>query len=155
MTPEAAARAYWYRWRTSSGFKGGVLAVGLAPSIIGFAFLAAAFPDHRRIALGVALIVEILSPFLFAALVQQLSKRGTRVLMIDADGLTTEVSSGRWQAGWSDVRKIAETDEFIFVLGGGIHSVSIPLSAFADEAERNEFLRRARRYLADAHRSDS
>ena len=77
------------------------------------------------------------------------------VLMIDADGLSTEVASGHWEESWTNVRDIATTSDFIFILGRGINSVSIPTAAFADDAEREEFLRRARRYLASAATSGS
>lgn len=96
-------------------------------------------------------LVELLSPKLFALLIQQLSPSGQRTLMIDSDGLTTEVPSGQWEAPWTDVRKIVVTADYIFLLGRGINSVSIPVSAFTDGTDRDEFLRRAHRYLAAAH----
>ena len=151
ITPEATAKAYWYRWHTSAAFKGSVLALGLVPATLAFAFTAAATSSRSPwIPVLIALLVEMLSPMLFAALLRQLSRRGARALLIDADGLTTEVTDGQWHVKWNDVREVAQTEEFIFILGRGINSVSIPARAFTDDAERDEFVRRARRYLVSA-----
>ena len=150
IAPEATARAYWYRWRTSMAFKGGVLAAGLVPATIAFAFAATAMPRNRWMAVTIGLVTELVSPVLFAGILHQLSRRGARALLIDADGLTTEVRDGQWHVSWREVRRIAQTEEFIFILGRGLNSVSIPLGAFADDAERDEFVRRAQRYLTGA-----
>jgi hypothetical protein len=68
--------------------------------------------------------------------------------MIDRDGLTTEVREGQWHVAWAIVHQIAVTSDYIFFLGRGVNSVAVPVSAFADTAERDEFVRRARNYLA-------
>jgi hypothetical protein len=150
IAPEATAKAYWYRWRTGLAFKGGVLAAGLVPATMAFAFAATAMPRHRWLAAIIGIVTELVSPLLFAGLLRQLSRRGSRALLIDADGLTTEVRDGQWHVSWREVRRIARTEEFIFILGRGLNSVSIPVGAFADDAERDEFVRRAQGYLAGA-----
>jgi len=149
MTPRAAGQAFWHRWRTSGAFRAGVFAFGLIPATFAFAIAASATPRRILPAAVVAIIVELLSPLLFATLMQRLSRRGPRKLMIDSGGVSTEVPSGQWEVPWTDVREIAATSDFIFLLGRGINSVSIPVSAFADDAERDEFVRRARQYLAN------
>jgi hypothetical protein len=146
MHPENAAAAYWYRYRTSVMFRLGVLLAGLVPATLALAFVATAIPRPPTLALIAAVVVEGCSPYLFALLLRQLSRRGSRVLMIDAAGLTTEVASGQWQGKWVDVRQIIVIDDFVFLLGRGINAVSIPATAFADTAERDEFVRRARTY---------
>lgn len=150
MTPKGTVSAYWYRWSTSLQFKLGVLAFGLVPALLAFALAASAVPRRLAFAVIVAAVVELFSPKILAFLIQQLSRRGSRTLMIDADGLTTEVATGQWQASWGEISDIAVTSEFVFLLGRGINSISIPASAFSDGAERDEFLRRAHHYHASA-----
>lgn len=147
MLPAATSSAYWYRWRTNNRFKLAVLAAGLVPATLVFAFMSTAFPREKWIAVVVAILVEAASPFLFAALIRGLSRRGRRTLMIDADGVSTEVPNGQWSVNWKSVQEVAATPQFVFILGRGINSVSIPANAFADDEEREEFLRRANRYL--------
>lgn len=145
--------AFWYRWQTDIGFRLGVLVAGLVPATLALAFVATVIPRPTWPAVMAAVAVEGCSPYLFALLLRQLSRRGSRVLMIDADGLTTEVASGQWQGKWSDVRDIVATEDFVFLLGRGINAVSIPVSAFADADERDEFVRRARTYSGRASRT--
>ena len=142
MTPDGFAAAYWYRWRTSTAFQAGALAAGLVPATVAFTFGWTLQPVLGVIA---GVLVLIGSPWLIAAFLRQLTRRGPRTLMIDADGVSTEVASGQWEVAWRDVRAIVETRDYVFIFGRGINSVSVPVSAFADDAEREEFVRRARR----------
>lgn len=146
ITPAATTAAYWYRWRASARFKLGVLLCGLVPATFTFTMMSTLFRGPSLVPLAMALIAMLLSPLLFSAVLYHASRRGTRTLSIDASGLTTEVANGQWEAPWSDVREIALTPTFLFILGRGMNSISVPVSAFADEAERDEFVRRAERY---------
>ena len=148
MTGREAVKAYWYRWQTSGRFRAGVLAFGLVPATLVFSLTAAAVPRVLWAAALAGAVVEALSPLLFATLMQQMSRRGPRTLAIDADGLTSAVGGGQWEVGWDKIHDIAVTPEFIFILGRGINSVAVPTAAFADAEERDEFVRRARRWLS-------
>jgi hypothetical protein len=155
MTAEASTKAFWYRWRTSANYKLGVFAAGVIPAALIFSFAAAAIPHRLFVAALVAIVVEALSPLIFAAVIRQVSRRGSRVLIIDRDGLSTEVREGQWSVRWAVVRQIAVTSDYIFFLGSGVNSVAVPVNAFGDAAERDEFVRRARNYWALATGDES
>jgi len=148
MTADAAKAAYWYRWRTKLRFRLLVLCVGIVPAAFALAVFSSLLPRNHTAAAVIAAVVEMLSPYLLASVIGLLSQRGPRLLMIDRDRITTQVATGNWDASWREVQEIAESSNFIFMLGRGINSISIPVNAFADDAERDEFLRRARAYLA-------
>jgi hypothetical protein len=152
MRPEGTARAFWLRWRSSGAFKVGVLAVGLCPALFVFTLAWSAAPGRLDVALGIGVLTELVTPFFLSRTLASLAKRGERVLSIDADGITTETTSGEWHATWADVREVVSTPEFTFLLGAGIHSVAIPAEAFEDESQRDEFVRRANRYMSPGSR---
>lgn len=150
MQPDGTAKAFWLRWHRSIKFKLAVLGVGLCPSVFAFAMVSSAGPHHIDVALLISLVVEGLSPFLFSRLLASSAKRGWRVLSIDADGMTTQTAGGEWHAPWREVREVVVTTEYTFLLGAGINSLAIPAAAFADASDREEFVRRATRYIAAA-----
>jgi hypothetical protein len=150
MEPEGTALAFWFRWRRSALFKLGVFAVGLIPAMFAFALAYSALPRRPGLALLIAVVVDACSPFAFPKLLTSLAKRGERILSIDADGISTRVPTGDWQVTWRHVQQIATTGDFVLLLGVGINSVAIPNRAFEDLEQRDEFLRRAERYLKAA-----
>jgi hypothetical protein len=149
MRPEGTARAFWLRWHRSTKFKLGVLGFGLFPAFVVFTILSAAVPSDRVRGV-VALVVVFLSPSMLSRALSSLAKRGERILSIDTAGITTETSGGEWHAGWTEVQEIVSTADFTFLLGRGLNSIAVPASAFADEDERQEFVRRANRYISAA-----
>jgi hypothetical protein len=150
MRPEAAEAAFWYRWRHRPRFMMGALALGLVPALGVFAMAASFARRASWPAVSLGLLTFACGPFLLGALVRTLSKRGERALLIHSDGLTTEVPGGQFHAPWRDVVEIVETTDYVFFMGRGMHSISIPVAAFRDDADREEFMRRTRLYSSEA-----
>jgi hypothetical protein len=150
MRPDGMARAFWLRWHRSTRFRIGVLAFGLFPSAFVCALILSAAPRAFAAALAFGAVIEVLWPVLLSRVLPAIGKRGQRILSIDSAGLTTETAGGEWHASWREVHEVVSTPEFVFLLGAGINSVAIPAQAFADEEQRNEFVNRARRYMAGA-----
>ena len=71
-----------------------------------------------------------------------------RVLVVDANGLTTTIGSRSGALGWADIDAIDESADCIHIVRRNLNTFVVPRRAFESEGRRDEFLRAAQAWLA-------
>ena len=71
-----------------------------------------------------------------------------RVLVVDANGLTTTIGSRSGALGWADIDAIDESADCIHIVRRNLNTFVVPRRAFESEGRRDVFLRAAQAWLA-------
>lgn len=88
--------------------------------------------------------------FLFPRFLRSRTKKSKRILSIQPDKLSTTVGKLSGDVPWTKVDSLNVTDEHIFLIGKNMNGFAIPRRAFADEAQRIEFIRLCEQYIQTA-----
>jgi len=71
-----------------------------------------------------------------------------RLLVVDANGLTTTIGSRSGALGWADIDAIDESADCIHIVRKNLNTFVVPRRAFDSDVRRDEFLRAAQAWLA-------
>jgi YcxB-like protein len=71
-----------------------------------------------------------------------------RLLMVDANGLTTTIGSRSGALAWRDIDAIDESGDCIHIVRKNLNTFVVPRRAFESDVRRDEFLRATRTWLA-------
>ena len=91
----------------------------------------------------------------FLALVRFRTKKDERVLSIAPEGIQTSIGKLSGAVDWKRIASVDETPEYIFISGKSGNGFAIPSRAFANGAERADFLRRIAEYRGAGHSATS
>ena len=71
-----------------------------------------------------------------------------RLLVVDANGLTTTIGSRSGALGWADIDAIDESADCIHIVRKNLNTFVVPRRAFDSDVRRDEFLRATQAWLA-------
>ncbi|MGB8643676.1 MAG: YcxB family protein [Anaerolineae bacterium] len=99
-------------------------------------------------AVGFGLVVIVAAPLFAVAL----AKTDKRVLTIDANGIETTIGKQHGRKAWRDLASVVPAGDLVVMTGKNGNLFSVPRRAFATEAQRDEFIRLAQGWYADARK---
>ena len=71
-----------------------------------------------------------------------------RLLVVDANGLSTAIGSRSGALGWGDIDAIDESADCIHIVRKNLNTFVVPRRAFESDGRRDEFLRAIQAWLA-------
>jgi hypothetical protein len=152
-TPKDVAALYSYTRNHSLKLR--LIFYGLPVAVAAIALLGRLSPGHRLTPADwmIALIWGTVFFFMFPLILRLRTKKDKRTLSIQADKLSTRIGSLSGEVPWARVDNLDVTDEHIFMIGKNMNGFAIPSRAFADDTQRNEFIRLCEQYIQVARHS--
>jgi hypothetical protein len=136
----------WRAWARPTGLWTVHVLMGLCVAVV---------RSRPAVSLNPAFFADWLAGTLVCVLVFNLAplvlfKPQRRLLTIDEAGWTTEIGKHRGSRPWEKVRAIEDDGDVITIVGVNRNALLVPRRAFTDDAQRCDFLERARRWHATA-----
>ena len=97
------------------------------------------------------IIFGVIAALSLPVLVRLRTKKDERVLRISPEGIETSIGKLSGAIEWKRIASVDETPEYIFITGKSGNGFAIPSRAFADGAERADFLRRIAEFRGAGH----
>lgn len=149
-TPKDVAALYYYTRNHS--LKLALVSYGMPIGLAALTLLGRRSPGHTLTVVDctTALIWGI-AAFVLTPLVLKLrTKKNKRTLSIQPDKLSTQIGALSGDVPWGKMEQLYVTDEYVFLIRKNMNGFAIPRRAFADDTQRNEFIRLSEQYLQAA-----
>jgi hypothetical protein len=142
-------RWYWRSWFNPKGLWRVHVKLGLLSAVV-FTAISGITPFSLSRFLLITGISIVGCVVLFPLWPQVRFKPAERQLIIDPDGLKTNIGKISGECRWKDVRSIEDTNGAIVITGINGNAFIVPARGFTSEEAREEFLRAARNWLDSA-----
>ena len=77
-------------------------------------------------------------------------KTDERTLTISPAGIFTTIGPRRGDLPWKRIASVAQVGDRVYIVGRNMNSFAVPMTAFADVAERDQFVETATRWMEQA-----
>jgi len=126
-------------------------AVALFPAVLNSLLALSSRGQVTSVDVVPGLIFGAIGALCVPAFVRLRTKKDERVLSIAPEGIQTSIGKLSGAVDWKRIASVDETPEYIFISGKSGNGFAIPSRAFANGAERADFLRRIAEYRSRGH----